>query len=289
VASLLRELFLNVFSTIKNGELATHEAVKTVEKKKADILKKLDTPHEKEFAESLFCDAMTPRYLLYTPAADILEHIRLYQGMGDMPVVWEVSEIYGLNTRKVTLCAKDRPGLFSKIAGVFTLNNIDILDAQIYTWRNQIALDVFKVNPTPDPIFEDEKWERTLMHLRGVLSENLELSAALSKKIATNSKWRYIPTFRIPNVSKPDQIVIDNDSSSFFTIIEITTYDMPGLLFRITDTLFKLSLDVWLAKIATKVDQVVDVFYVRDLEGRKADDPDMVAMIKETIKKILPG
>jgi Amt family ammonium transporter len=31
----------------------------------------------------------------------------------------------------------------------------------------------------------------------------------------------------------------------------------------VTDALFKCGLDIWVAKIATKVDQVVDVFYVR--------------------------
>jgi [protein-PII] uridylyltransferase len=37
------------------------------------------------------------------------------------------------------------------------------------------------------------------------------------------------------------------------------------------------------AKIATKVDQVVDVFYVRDLDGEKVDDPKQVERIKSTV------
>jgi [protein-PII] uridylyltransferase len=42
------------------------------------------------------------------------------------------------------------------------------------------------------------------------------------------------------------------------------------------------------AKIATKVDQVVDVFYVRDLSGHKVDAPDRVAAIKEALLQRLP-
>jgi [protein-PII] uridylyltransferase len=42
------------------------------------------------------------------------------------------------------------------------------------------------------------------------------------------------------------------------------------------------------AKIATNVDQVVDVFYVRDFDGQKVDDPDQVARIKATIQAVLP-
>jgi len=290
ISSLLKELFIKVLSTLKSGELVTHEAVESVEKKKAEILDSLNIPDEKEYMESLF-NVMSPRYLLYTSAPDIMEHVSLYKRLGDAYMVWEVSKIPGLNTRKVTICAKDKPGLFSKIAGVFTLNNIDILDAQVYTWQNHIALDVFKVKPPPDPIFEDEKWDRTLKHLISALSEDIDLSMAISKKIAANSKLGYISysAFRIPSVPRPHHILIDNNSSSFFTIIEVTTYDAPGLLFKITDSLFNLNLDVWLAKIATNIDQVVDVFYVRDLDGQKADSPEQVSSIKETIEKVLPG
>ena len=57
---------------------------------------------------------------------------------------------------------------------------------------------------------------------------------------------------------RPTEIVVDNTTSSFFTIVEVFTFDFPGLLFRVTDALFKCGLDIWVAKIATKVDQVVD-------------------------------
>lgn len=81
---------------------------------------------------------------------------------------------------------------------------------------------------------------------------------------------------------------IDNTSSSFFTIIEVFTYDFPGLLYSISDVLFRCELDIWVAKIATKVDQVVDVFYVRDLSGQKVDNPDRVSAIKEALLQRLP-
>ena len=76
--------------------------------------------------------------------------------------------------------------------------------------------------------------------------------------------------------------------SSFFTIIEVFTYDFPGLLFNITDALFNCDLNIWVAKIATKADQVVDVFYVRDLNGQKVDSEDQVESIKMAILDRLP-
>jgi len=41
------------------------------------------------------------------------------------------------------------------------------------------------------------------------------------------------------------------------------------------------------AKIATKVDQVVDVFYVRDETDEKVDDPKEVERIKKAILSVL--
>ena len=186
------------------------------------------------------------------------------------------------NTRSVTICAKDRPGLISKIAGVFTLNSIDILDVKIFTWRNNIALDIFKVKPPPDQIMEDEKWTRTENNLADALSGGLNLTAALEKKVSGYRKNNF-------GISKkPHRVNVDNTSSSFFTIIEVFAYDFPGLLFSITDALYQCDLNIWVAKIATKADQVVDVFYVWDFNGEKVDSPEQVTKIKAAILGRLP-
>ncbi|MBU0698639.1 MAG: ACT domain-containing protein, partial [Proteobacteria bacterium] len=225
---------------------------------------------------------MSPRYLLYMPAELILEHVQLYNDLGTGDFVWKVIPTPGSNTRTVTVCAKDRPGLFSKIAGTFTLNNLNILDAQIFTWRNNIALDIFEVTPPPDQLFESERWDRAQKHLHDALSGRLDLSAALSEKMAA-----YRSSGRGTR-HRPHRIAVDNQSSSFFTIVEVFTYDFPGLLYIITDALFRCRLDIWVAKIATKVDQVVDVFYVRDFDGQKIDSPEQVAAVKAAIMGVLP-
>ena len=281
-ATLLRDLFFKVSNVLEKGELATREAVEAVEKKKAGVLGAAINHYAENDMETLF-DFMSPRYLLYTPSDSIMEHIELYKNMGTADFIWNVTKTTDSNTRTVTICAQDRPGLFSKIAGTFTLNGLDILDAQIFTWRNNIALDIFEVKPPLDQIFEKERWQQAEAHLKSALSGNLDLKTALEEKITV-----YRPAKRYVK-GRPHQINVDNDSSSFFTIIEVFTYDFPGLLYTITDALFRCGIDIWVAKIATKVDQVVDVFYVRDFDGQKVDLPDQVEKIKTTIKEVLPG
>lgn len=279
-STLLKDLFLKVLHILEKGELATEEAVNAVEKKKEAVLNSTSSSNDRQTTETLF-NFMSPRYLLYTTSQDILEHISLYKSLGNADFVWKITKVSDSNTRTVTICAKDRPGLISKIAGIFTLHSLDILDTQVYTWRNNIALDIFKVNPPLDQIFEEEKWAKAEKDLKSALSGKLDLTKALDKKISAYQ------TAKPYTLKRPHRIIVDNKSSSFFTIIEVFTYDFPGLLFKITDALFRCDLDIRIAKIATKIDQVVDIFYVRDFEGQKVDSKERIDKIKEIIEKVL--
>jgi [protein-PII] uridylyltransferase len=279
-SALLKSLFVEIHRILEKGELATKEAIELIEKKKKELFDLTSALLPRQDMEALF-NVMSPRYLLYTSAQDMLEHIRLYKSLGKEEFVWNVIKAHDSNTRTVTICAKDRPGLFSRIAGIFTLNSLDILDTKAYTWKNNIALDIFKVKPPPDQIFEDEKWIKAKKNLEAALSGKLNLGEALDKKIS------YYRASKPYDLVRPHRINVDNKSSSFFTIIEVFTYNFPGLLFKITDTLYRCGLDIRVAKIATKVDQVVDVFYVRDFEGQKIDSVDQIDAIKAAIEKVL--
>ncbi len=278
---LLRDLCLKVLNTLEKGELASQEAVESIEKKRQDVLTSSVSSSVLNDFKSLY-DVMSPRYLLYMPAERILEHVRLFKQLGNRDFVWTIAKSSETNTRTVTVCAKDRPGLFSRMAGVFTLNGMDILNTQVFTWRNNIALDIFELKPPPDRIFEDERWERAESHLQAALKNELDLEAALAEKMAA---YR---TIKVRTSKRAHKVVVDNDTSSFFTIIEVITYDFSGLLFLVTNTLFNCRLDIWVAKIATKVDQVVDVFYVRDFDGQKVDSPAQVSAIQDAVLKMLP-
>ncbi len=280
-AALLRDFFLKVLNVLEKGELATAEAVAIVERKKTEIIATAGSHEAKKRLASLI-EVMSPRYLLYMPAEEMTEHIKLYDRLGDNKFIWDIKRAADADTRTVTICAQDRPGLISRIAGVFTLHNINILDVQVFTWRNNIALDIFEVTPPPDQIMEEEQWKRAEKRLGVALADGINLASALKKKIPVYGQF-------LQRVSrKPHRIRVDNTSSSFFTIIEVFTYDFSGLLFSITDALFRCGLNIWVAKIATKADQVVDVFYVWDLNGQKIDDADKVAAIKAAILERLP-
>ena len=281
-AALLRDFFLKVLNVLEQGDLATRQVIRDVEKKKSMVL--LSAGSEADAGDiRLLYEMMSPRYLVYASVPEMVRHIRLYREKKDAEFAWQIEGDTDSHTRTVTICARDRPGLFSRIAGVFTLNGMDILEAQIFTWRNHTALDIFQVTPPPDPLFEQERWERAHGHLMDVLSGKLDLKAAL------RSRNEDILMRRKGEADRPHRVEVDNISSSFFTIIEVFSRNSPGLLYHITDAIFRCGLDIWVAKISTKVDQIVDVFYVRDFDGQKIDSPAQVASVREALMRVLEG
>jgi len=279
--TLLRDFFLKILSIMEKGELASNRVVEAVENKKRTLLSAATSVKHKKVIEN-HIEVLPPRYLLYTTDREILDHNRLYSSLGASEFIWEVEKPIESNTRILTICAKDRPGLFSKMAGVFTLSGLDILDARINTWKNNIALDIFTLKPPVDQIFEEEKWAAAKANLESALSGKLDLAVALKEKMSGSMQMK-------PHMmGKPHRIEVDNDSSSFFTIVEVFSYDYHGLLYSITNALFSCRLDIRVAKIATKADQVVDVFYVVDFEGQKVDSEEQVASIKAAISEVLP-
>ena len=271
--NLLRDLFFKVLDIIEKGELATAKSERCIEKKKLAVLKRLQSEEIKEHLSTL-----PPRYLLYASVDEIEEHLRLFSTMGENGVSLSMKKKEGTAARRAEVCGKDRPGLFSKLSGVFTLNDLDILYAQVYTWGNSTALDIFSVKPFFDLTREEERWERVECNLKAALDGDLDLHQALQEKGVDPAIRK-----KITISGKPDRVEFDNIGSSFFSIIEVYSDDFPGLLFAITHAIFNLDLNIHYAKITTHVDQVVDVFYVRTIYGQKVMESDKIAQIKQEI------
>ncbi|MFH2092572.1 MAG: [protein-PII] uridylyltransferase [Pseudomonadota bacterium] len=257
--NLIKDLFLKTMAMLKKGELASRKIQKMIEKKKTDVLKLLkESWREEETCEQL--ESMSRRYLADVPAEIIVDHINLYRNLGDKPFIWQIAKGEDSDIRTVSICGRDKPGLYSKIAGVFFLNGLDIIASQAYQLGEEHALDIFKVHPPKDLLFETDKWKKAEEDLALAITNDHFLDNALNK----------IPkTLRVLSGSRPEpsHVRIDNETSSFFTIIEVITYDFPGLLFSITNALYRNDLNVNVAMVATKVDQVMDVFYVKSIEN----------------------
>ncbi len=279
--NLLRDLFLKTMGVLKKGELASRKTQKLIEKKRTIVLRLTQERWNKDEI-TMQLESMSLRYLLYVMAQDIVRHINLYKNLKDRDFIWQIAEEKNSNIRTVSICGKDKPGIYSKIAGVFFINGLDIVGSQAYSFGPEYILDIFKIRPPKDKIFEKKKWESTRKDLIHALEDDHFLDSAINKI----SRKITVPAWKKP---KANSIKIDNETSSFFTIVEVFTYDFPGLLFSITNALYKNHVNVNVAMISTKVDQVVDVFYIRNFEDdSKIETEQGLEHIKNVILKSLP-
>ena len=78
-------------------------------------------------------------------------------------------------------------------------------------------------------------------------------------------------------------IVIDNNISDSYTVIEVHSEDRTGQLYYITQALADFGINIYRAFIATEVQQLIDIFYVLDNEGQKITDESFAAEIREGV------
>jgi [protein-PII] uridylyltransferase len=283
IADLVKEIFFKILHILEMGELATPGSSQKIIKVKKQLRHLTHNHIGKGEFKRLF-DVMSTRYKLNTDVKDIVHHLEMLERLKEEtennqsnPFILDIRDNKQRNSWEVTFLGKDRPGLFSDITGVMALNNINILSSNIYTWADGTAVDIFSVTSPLDSINPDETWKKIKMDLKNTFSGKLALPYRLSQKA--------IPSI-ISNRGKPylpPEVVIDNKSSDFFTLIEIFASDRIGLLYLITRTLFDLRLDIRIAKTGVKGDQIADVFYVRDLEDQKVEDEEQVKEIKRAL------
>ncbi len=231
-----------------------------------------------------FVDAMPDSYFLSTPEEVMQSHGELRRRLEQAEAAGErlalATQVQAYPAREFTeyaVCTRDRPGLFSMLSGVLAAHGMNILAARIDTSRDGVALDAFRVSHEgADATLDRERWERVEGTLRAVLAGEQDVEALVNR----TRKPSLLDRKRRPVATR---VEIDDAASSQYTVLDVYAADRVGLLFTITNCLFHLGVRIHLAKITTMVDEVLDVFYLTDREGRKIEEPQRLALIREGV------
>jgi [protein-PII] uridylyltransferase len=279
-STLISRLFTRVTHVLRRGELAGADPSE-VAADKIDAVKA---------ALSGYSPSLVERHLADMPRAWLLS--QSLRGLIDQSIqMLEFRREEELRIRAVahpeagiweaTVVANDRPGLFSRVAGVLALHQQSVLGAEIYTREDGIALEIFQLEPkgplgegAKDKADMDSIAEDARMALRGRLSldaRHAELRRSQPEGVVHERR------------SEPE-ITVDDDASEFFTVVEVRASDRVGLLYTITRALVEMELDIAVAKVSTYGEEVVDVFYVRDFNGQKVTDPVYADEIARSIR-----
>ncbi|MBV9348702.1 MAG: ACT domain-containing protein, partial [Pseudolabrys sp.] len=183
---------------------------------------------------------------------------------------------------ELTVLAPDHPWLLSIIAGACAMTGANIVDAQIHTTTDGLALDTIALTREFDREDDEERRAARIAEaIEKALRGELRLPDTLAKRAASKG--------RIKAFALEPSVTINNQWSHRYTMIEVTGLDRTGLLFELTTGLSKLSLNIASAHVATFGERVVDVFYVTDLMGAQITSPVRQTAIKRALVALLAG
>ena len=265
-AALVRDLFVKAATAIERGE------AKAVANDRREVL------HERlgdERAGS-FLARLPEQYVLAFDVETMCMHEELLR---DSPTV-RCERIAGGHV-VITVVADDRPGLLGTLAGALTVAGLDVLEASLFGTTDGLALDVFH-GADPFGRVADDGGARVTETIERALAGDIDLAVKVDER-----RRAYAP---ITKPSAPEvHVDVHSDQSETDTLVEVHADDDIGLLYRLASAFTDLSLDVRIAKVATLGKRVVDVFYVRDSDGGKIDDPDAVTRLRATLVDRMTG
>jgi [protein-PII] uridylyltransferase len=282
--SLFTELYERSMEELSGAAPMADEQARAVAMRQ-DLQRKLQAEFGAGWLEPQLA-AMPPAYLLKCPVDTLAAHLRIQKNPDPSGVRVESDHLRERGLTQFTVHTRDglTPGLFAKITGVLAAQRFQIVDAEIVTRSDGVVVDTFrgvdsdfKGEPPLDRRSEIARQiEQTLLGKQTV--EALFFAARHSSESSGPPR----PT------SFSTQVEMDNVSSDRFTIVEVFADDRLGLLYSIARTLFDLEVSIASAKISTRLDQGVDVFYVTDRTGTKITDEARLEAVRERLLKAIP-
>jgi [protein-PII] uridylyltransferase len=277
-AQLLRTLYYET-EPVLTGGFSEIDRQRRVEIAKAEFRAELKDWTQAEI--DAYIARHYPAYWLKVDLPHKLAHARFLRAAAATGTKLAIEHAFdpARGVTELTVIAPDHPRLLSIIAGACAASGANIVDAQIYTTTDGLALDTIAVTRAFE---QDEDEGRRAARIAETLEKALKGEVALPEIIARKGPAKG----RLKAFAIEPEVHINNEWSNRYTVVQISGLDRPGLLYEMTSTLSKLNLNIASAHIATFGERVVDVFYVTDLLGAKIASPTRQAAIKRALRQI---
>ncbi len=285
-ASLLAELFFKIKSCLEVGCEQEVESTTNQEEQGVTWLRHcVESLLRQEDRVRLPVAELPDDYLMSFTPETVVRHLRVHRDQANrlqqqVLLFPEARQGYW----SLLMMSRDRKGLLAKLCGVLALHNLSVLAAQIFTWPDQTVVDVLDIVPVTKSRFEEQDWQALEHDLNLAVNYRLDVGYQIHRKLH-NRAGRSRRQVQQPN----RKVLLDNDSSQRFTVIEVHGGDCFGALYQLTQTLSDFGLDIHRAKIATEIEQLIDIFYVSAGNGGKLIDPAKQEKVRRTLYTIIGG
>ena len=240
-----------------------------------ELTRELETERIQEVPDNLpgrpaFLKGFPVRYLRAHSAAEIEEHMRLYEESRPTGVAVQLDRIEG--AYRLIVIARDMPALFASFAGAISSFGLDILKAEAFSNARGLILDTFVfADPQRTLELNPPESERLLDLIRRVALGKTDAQRLLRSRAHPDPKKR----------TAPPQVHFDSDACDTATLVEIMAEDRPGLLYNLATVFSSTACNIDVVLIDTKGRRAIDVFYVAH-DGQKLS-PELQAALKEKL------
>ncbi|HUI29181.1 MAG TPA: [protein-PII] uridylyltransferase [Candidatus Acidoferrales bacterium] len=200
-------------------------------------------------------------YAIVFEDKEIVDHIEAIEStLDNANISFSQNEDY----TDVTIIARDAPFLLSRFCASLSANDANIVDANIFTRDDGVIIDRFKVfdNITRKNL-ADSQMKKIESDLRAILAGQSDPERLFERH---RMRWQR----RLKNEINPNiKVAVQSSETNDFTLIEVFAPDSLGFLYKVTSAISSAGLSIHFAKIATRVDGIVDTFYVLRNDGTK--------------------
>ncbi|MBF0248181.1 MAG: [protein-PII] uridylyltransferase [Alphaproteobacteria bacterium] len=280
-ASLLRELYYSAQEVLTGGVPVQRREARADQVRGQLIARLADwSQHDVDW----FLAQAHATYLLAHDVDTLAHHADIVRRTrrADTPIYIEVRAEENIDGTEVLVHTPDHPGLFAAIAGAMALSGASIVDAKIATLSHGMAMDTFWIQDVEGRAFSGTERiqrlkDRIERALTGQLRPERELAAERARQLPSRTR-----VFEVP-----PRVIVNNDASITATVIEVNGRNRVGFLHDVTRALTNFGLRILSAHISTYGEQVVDVFYVRDVFGLKVDQEAKVKALRKVLLKAI--
>ena len=161
------------------------------------------------------------------------------------------------NGYEFEIIARDQVGLLSAIAGVLSINRLNLRNAKTKT-IGEYAIGKWLVIPELNiQIPSNEKIEEQITK---VLRGELDLQAKIDERIENYRK--------LPGILTPAPVVMaSNDIASNATVLEVRMHDRPGILYSVSKSISRFGFDIKAVVITTLGAEAFDTIYLTNSTG----------------------
>lgn len=270
--ALLKQLYRATKTVIRRGIDNAPDIDEIIQENREAAFEEMsDLPYSAAQIDSV-CDRVPGDYFLRHHPLEIKWHVNSILSHTDQPRLVSIRQsIYTRNT-KVFVYGDEAAHAFSQVTGTLGSLGLSILNAEIFTTRDNKIMDTFIIQDRNNQAVTDpeviEQIERKLLK-------------ALESDSIYEGKYNARKPRQLKAFDHPTQVQFEQDYLNSRTMMEISAIDIPGVLSVIANVIAEMDINITHAKISTLGEKIDDIFFLTTPDGNAITDQTVLDALEQ--------